>query len=160
MSIIWPESQMIRYGEPGNEFKSGRNAGIDACKEAYAKSSPALVGLDKDVLIAAIVEAMVTENYAFQFCGGNQIDILYYLVDNICKKFGSPAKGMPEELLSAAKEWIQWFDYVSAYQSENLGKGLKEAEENWNNMHTPNPSPSIDRLKKAVELLTQEEGNK
>ena len=37
-------------------------------------------------------------------------------------------------LLRACKDWVQWFEYVSAYQNENLGHGLKEAEENWKSM--------------------------
>lgn len=59
-----------------------------------------------------------------------------------------------QELLGAAKEWVQWFDYVSSYQHENLvsGQTLESASENWGNMQTPNPSPSIDRLRQAVEL--------
>ncbi len=69
--------------------------------------------------------------------------------------FGRP-KGLSLELINACKEWIQWFDYLSAYQNENLGKGLKEAEYNWDNMLTPDPSPSIERLKQALKNAMEE----
>ncbi len=67
-----------------------------------------------------------------------------------------------EELVDVCKEWVQWFEYVSAYHNENLCKGLKEAEENWNNMLTPNPSPSIEKMKLALSKaskLTEEKRN-
>lgn len=62
-----------------------------------------------------------------------------------------------EELIVASKEWVQWFDYLCAYQHENLDHGLQEACENWGNMVTPDPSPRITALKSALSKFKEAE---
>lgn len=77
-----------------------------------------------------------------------------------CTKAREAEKGLEAELLNAAKEWIQWFDYLSAYQHENLvnGQTLEKASKNWQTM--VDPSPPIDKLREAVARFGgKEKGN-
>ncbi len=52
------------------------------------------------------------------------------------------------ELLEACKTFVAWFDYISNYQNECLGKSLKEAEKNWGEMN--DPSPDVNIMKQAI----------
>lgn len=76
-----------------DELKNRTKKAVQAAQE-----KDGLVALDRQILRASIVEAMITDSYTFQFHGGHPVDILNYLVDNICSKFGSaPTVNVPSE---------------------------------------------------------------
>ena len=105
-----------------------------------------------------ILEGLFKRGYNHGVSGGMSEDGEFYAVSECENAILTLIRKREEgvvELLSAVKEWIQWFDYLCAYQHENLDKGLEQACENWSNMYTPDPSPRMDRLKSAFEKMKQ-----
>jgi hypothetical protein len=78
------------------------------------------------------------------------------LAHAIAESFVSKKEEVNRELLEVCKGFVTWFDYISKYQSECLGKGFKEACENWDNMIIP--SPNIDKMRQAISKAEGKEG--
>lgn len=67
-----------------------------------------------------------------------------------CKEEHKNLIAAAPELFKVCKEFVQWFDYISTYQHENLvnGQTLKTASNNWGLMVTP--SPDINKMCDAI----------
>lgn len=127
------------------------NAAIDACKQAYAKSSPALVGLDEEKLLEIFKDKHIRRTEEGSLSSeykGTIIRHLYSLspesfVNIILKTFGSPAKRMPTE-----KEILDSWNIVGSTYHPILNINGK----------LYHFMCKEELAKKVINLLTQEEG--